>query len=371
MGRTRRIVLQSSLVALLAAGAVGGPAALVAPAAADEATAEIVGYGWASDPGAAPSQTDPLTDPLEGTGTQGADTVPPGAAPVGLRGGAPSHVSFLKFDLSGVPADAEITAATMTLTEIQATPNITSILSCPLTEPFEDGEGQAFAARPAFSEFGCNGVEPLGDGTWTVNMAFTVKQWVSGGTVNHGVELQPGGPDNLPTGQPDPTTLNWLANFAGPESETPPVLTVTYTLPVAEPAPIVPPARSEQPPAPPAQQSTQSDSTGFAFSTPPLSASPPVAPQAPDVGEPQPEVAAPESAPEVAPAPVAAEVVEPHTPWTVYLLVPILLAIAYALSRAFTEDVAPQVSREGATSRLLKQRVLARQQAGDVTFVGA
>ena len=367
----RRLVAESGLIALLTLAAMA-VSALMVPAVADEATAEFVAYGWASDPGAAPSQADPLTSPLEDTGTQGADTVPPGSAPVGLRNGSPSHVSFLKFDLSSIPADAQISAATLTLTQVQATPNVTSILSCRLTGAFEAAEGQAFAARPPFDEFGCNGVEPSEDGsTWVINMAFTVRQWVSGAAENHGVELQPGGPDNLPVGQPDPTTLTWLAIFAGPQSETPPVLTVTYTLPVVDdgPAPIVPPpAQAEDPAPPPSQESTQSQG-GFAFSSPPLSAAPPAA-DSPDTAPQSPEVAEPAPAPDAAPAPVATEIPEPHTPWTVYLIVPLLAAIAYGLFRALTADVAVQATREGAASRLLRQRALSGQSASEPTFVG-
>ena len=368
----RRIAAESGLVALLTAGVLVA-SALVFPALAEDTAADIVSYGWASDPGAAPGQADPLTDPLEDAGTQGADTVPPGSVPVGLRAGSPSHVSFLKFDVSSIPSEAQISSATLTLTEVQASPNITSILSCRLTAPFEEGEGQAFAKRPAFDEFGCNGVEPNEDGSWTINMAFTVRQWVTGAAENHGIELQPGGPDNLPTGQPDPTTMTWLALFAGPESETPPVLTVTYSLPVVtdDPAPVVPPpAQADDPaPPPPPQESTQNQG-GFAFSAPPLSAAPPAA-ESPDAAPQEPEVAEPPPAQDPVPAPVATEIPEPYTPWTVYLLVPLLAAVAYGLFRAFTADVAVTGAREGATSRLLRQRALARQSAGEATFVGA
>lgn len=333
------------------------------PAAAEEAAVSVGAEGWTGRPVPPPSQVpDPISGPIS-------DNVPSGeiaanTLPVGLRNAQPSHQSYLKFDLPSLEPDSFVTSMQLTLTEEgNGAGDPTGVLACLVLADWPAEAGFAWSERPEADPDVCSAGAAAENGTWSFDLGFQASQWLEDGVQNFGIALLPRGNENLPVGQPDPSTTQYLVSFGGVEAENPPVVTLEFEppLPPFEPEPqpepeFVPPPPAQAPSQPPPSNtgSSSTNSGGF-FSAPTFE------PPAGEVAEPAPEVAPPaqdgtaQPQPQPVGAPAAAQ--EPvTTPAYVWFLIPLGLLGVLVLGRSLTEDAVLVSGREGATTRLLERR---------------
>lgn len=359
--RAARPAVAVAGAATLAAGLLAAPTA----AFAEEAELTVGASAWyhaptAGTPLPAPGQPpEQLANPTDGL-------------PVGMQNAQHEFRSAVKFALPAVPEGALVTRFEVTFTETAEEGTVPGVEACAFTEAFQPEPNQPMDAVPAFDcsfsgsltpgEEDDPNTEQDESATWTVDLADTAGAWVAGDLADHGFVIQVINPDNLPVGQPNPAQSNGKITFAGPESETPPTAVIEYTLPVTTEVDDV----EFAPPPPPANSGGGTSSSGsadFQFSSPQFDQEP--APTfeeapAPEVAEPvpaqaaPPEVAAPPPA-ETAPAAVAGATT-PQTPGYVWLLAPVGLGGLYVLARSLTAEPALAVEREGAVTRLLRQR---------------
>lgn len=388
--RTTRRASGAVLAAVIAALGL-----LVTPLAATALEAELptTKVAWYFDSTAGTSGTEAVG------GTQLPDqppppenpTVPPNTLPAGMQNAEHQYRSAIKFDLSSVPAGAQVDSFTIVLHENSSTGTVTGLEACAFTEDFAEGGNQDMNEDlPEFScVFSADGVQPEEDdpdtdqdetAQWIFDMPDTAQSWVSDdperGIDNHGLVIQYVPPPNLDVGEPDPTQSSGRIFFDGPETDNPPVATIQYTEGSGE---------DEQtgtvdlePAEPPASDSgdTSGDSggvaqtsdssgggggDGFGFaSSPQFESEPSQSQPAPEVAqEPAPEVAEPEGSGGDAQDTAAAPQTEPvavTTPWYVWALVPIGLAALYVLSRSLTAEPQIAVEREGVMTRLIERR---------------
>jgi hypothetical protein len=140
------------------------------------------------------------------------------------RYGAPyNQQALVRFDLTALPADADIALAELRLTQTTAsTSDPYDIMPAVITEPWTEA-GVTWDNQPAAEEYGAPpaSVEPApGVKTWDVT-GF-VQAWAAGILVNSGILLVGDGVT------PD------LRTFSSREDAPPPTLTIEYTVPGSE-----------------------------------------------------------------------------------------------------------------------------------------
>ena len=313
-------------------------------------------------------------------------TVPPNTLPAGMQNAEHQYRSAIKFDLSAVPAGAEVDSFTFALHENSSSGTVTGLEACAFTADFAEGANQHMNDLPEVScIFSTQAEKPEEDDPdterdetayWIFEMPDTAQSWLTdpseGGIENHGLVIQYIPPPNLQVGEPDPTQSSGRIFFDGPESETPPVATIEYTVGSGEQdsgtvelEPVAPPAQSDSSSSGGTDGSTSGSSgSGFGFaSSPQFESQPSQSQPGPEIAqEPAPEVAdesgggepAPETAEPVA-AP-ASQQVPVTTPAYVWALIPLGFAALYVLSRSLTAEPQVAVEREGVMTRLIERR---------------
>lgn len=395
--RARQRLVRRAAGSVLAA-VIAALGLLAAPLTATAAEAEVTTtkVGWYFDTNAGTSATEavggttlPEQDPPPAN-----PTVPPDTLPAGMQNAEHQYRSAIKFDLSAIPAGAQVDSFTVALHENSSSGTVTGLEACAFTGDFAEGGNQDMNDMPEFScIFSAQGAKAEEDDPdterdetayWLFEMPDTAQSWLKdpadGGIENHGLVIQYIPPPNLQIGEPDPTKSSGRIFFDGPETETPPTATITYTVGSGEQdtsnvelEPVAPPAQDQGSSTGSGDSSTASGSSGsgggFGFASSPQFESQPSQSQPTVEQEPAPEVAAPgdggEPAPETA-EPVAApasQQVPVTTPAYVWALIPIGLAALYALSRSLTAEPQIAVEREGVMTRLIERRRAERSAA--------
>jgi len=218
---------------------------------------------------------------------------------------------------------------------------------CPFTEPFEDGSN-LWEDTPSFDcIFGANGerIETEDGWEWHFDLTFTLMAWQDGTLENHGLYVRATQAPNLAFGDPD---TSWQAqiSFGSAGSGIPPEIALVTTA-ASTPSVFVPPPSQDT-------SSSGSGSQGTVFPAP--RAFPGTQGPAPTVsgGQPGPAVAPQQPVAQPAAQPVLAS--SPVTPWWVWLLVPTFLFGMFMVSQSLTAQAGSTVVREGAMTRLIRQR---------------
>ncbi|MBW3561521.1 MAG: DNRLRE domain-containing protein [Actinobacteria bacterium] len=358
---------------------------IMAPLTATAAEAELqtAKVAWYFDSTAGTSKTGTVGVEVPDQSPPPANpTVPPDTLPAGMQNAEHQYRSAIKFDVSTVPAGAQVDSFTIALHENSSSGTVTGLEACAFTADFAEGGNQNMKDLPEFScIFSAQGQKAEEDDPnteqdetafWIFDMADTAQSWLTdpteGGIQNHGLVIQYIPPPNLQVGEPDPTQSSGRIFFDGPESETPPVATIEYTVGSGEQdsgtvelEPAAPPAQSDSSSSGGTDDSSSGSGVGFA-SSPQFESQPSQSQPGPEIAqEPAPEVAddsggepAPETA-EPAAAP-ASQQVPVTTPAYVWALIPIGFAALYVLSRSLTAEPQVAVEREGVMTRLIERR---------------
>lgn len=347
--------------------------------------------------------TQPVTGPLGTVVAPVTDTdlpdyqspqpVQPDTLPVGMLGGKPRYSSYVKFKLPAIPAGSLVDRFDLVLTETQVSYALESpafrqaILSglvayqtsspeaftdfvasvaqdtdslaqfaatgielCAVTAAWPAGGSQDAATQPARDcIFGANGVHDAAAGTWTFDLSLLAQAWLDGDTPNEGVYLGPIGAENLAFGDPD-TSTNWQVSLGGAASDVPPKLRYAFSEGFGdEDLGDLSGELTLEDDFGGSDLSPSVDSFGGAtfdasIDSSTFTATPVSPPATADQGAPRGAVR----------AQLAAES-RPRTPWWLWLLLPLGLAMTYAYGRSL--EAAPATGRagRGALSRLMAQ----------------
>lgn len=333
--RTTAALAGSTLLVLLTTGA--GDAG-VRPGTAEGAELVKTGWWWAGN-------ETPLDDTVVAPPQSAPPNVPKGTLPVAAAGGEPEKVAALEFKLRGKPGGF-VEEAVLVLRE-NGDPGATvnaenaKVLACPVTESFwADGAAAAWKARPAYD---CDLASAAGErdaktGVWTFDLAAVASLWTAEGRQGStSVALVEGGE----------APESFQVAFDGPAAKG-----VGFVFEVGDApslAPIPTTGGASAGPAAPGGGSNSAISgalSSSAGSAGPLAGTAEVAPVGAPAPAADPAVAAPETAPATAATtPVSAPIAMPAwysgIPAGGYVLVPLVLGLAYLLMLALGPDAQP------------------------------
>jgi hypothetical protein len=125
----------------------------------------------------------------------------------GDPGGRPAKATYLRLDLTPLPAAAEVSALSLSLpvdTAAQSVvPDGVRLVACRLLADFTPGEGTDPATAPKEDCAGApEGRYDAAAGTWSFALATTAQQWALDRGSNHGVVVRPAPDYALPDGVP-------------------------------------------------------------------------------------------------------------------------------------------------------------------------
>jgi hypothetical protein len=194
---------------------------------------------------------------------QAPQPVLPGTLPVGMLGGKPRYLSFVKFEMPKIAADQKIDrfdlvlgqdqlsfamespafrAAVLTALSTYETktpdpitafltsladqttpivkPNPTGIEACLVSKAWQDGASQDAAKAPKTDcLYGTTGRFDSAANTWTFDLSAVAQAWLDGAYPNEGIYLGPIGAPNVAYGDPDAST-NFLISLTSSGSAT-------------------------------------------------------------------------------------------------------------------------------------------------------
>ena len=326
--------------------ALAGPVPL--PVDAQTADAQLTQDGWWNRlqgsivVGPVQEPANPLRDTVNPQ-VPAPPTVPGNALAVGAAGGESAAIAAVGI-ATGANDGGTVSVATLTLKEssepgANANSALAKVAACPITNFWAGARNGAWVDRPAFECADPGAVEGkrAPDGTWTFDLTRVAQSWLDGNLEPNGVVFAPvaGSPENFQVSFLDIGSGTMTLQF----SATPP-LTFDDT-PTFEPTPV--------------EEPTQ-DFSDFEDPVVPAEPPPPV-----EVPPPPLEGAMPEPPVEEAPPPKAAGLGD--IPWAAFLLIPIVLALAAALSYALGAAGRPDPSgvRTGTVSRVLASRRVAAE----------
>lgn len=191
MAAARRVVGVSCVLAFAFAwGAVGVARADVKPGSSSGASVVKVGWWWsANDTGAVPPEAGPGADLLPPPPPP--QNVPEGALPVSAVAGEPEKVSAIELRLDAPPGSA-VTSFLLALRETEesgananADGEAVKVVACQVTEAFwADGEAEPWRGRPEHDEDQCvTGVRGA-DGIWTFDLSSLAATWLDENQTN-------------------------------------------------------------------------------------------------------------------------------------------------------------------------------------------
>ena len=328
--RTTAALVGSTLLVLLTTGA--GDAG-VRPGTAKGAELVKTGWWWAGN-------ETPLDETVVAPPQPSPPNVPKGALPVSAAGGEPEKVAALEFKLAGKPGGF-VEKAVLVLRE-NGDPGATvnaenaKVLACPVTESFwADGAGAAWKARPAYD---CDLASAAGErdaktGVWTFDLTAVASLWTAEGHKGStSVALVEGGeaPESFQVAFDGPAAKG--VGFVFEVGDAPSLAPLPTTGGVSA-GPVAPGGGSNS-----AISGALSSSAGSAG---PL-ATAEVAPVGAEATAADPAVAAPATA---ATTPVSSAITVPAwysgIPAAGYVLVPLVLGLAYLLMLALGPDAQP------------------------------
>jgi hypothetical protein len=194
---------------------------------------------------------------------QAPQPVLPNTLPVGMLGGKPRYLSFVKFDMPKIAADQKIDRFDLVLGQDQltfamespafraavltalatyeaktpdpitafltsladqstpiVTPKPTGIEACLVAKPWQDGASQDAAKAPKTDcLYGTTGRFDAAANTWTFDLSSVAQAWLDGAYPNEGIYLGPIGAPNVAYGDPDVST-NFLISLTSSGSAT-------------------------------------------------------------------------------------------------------------------------------------------------------
>lgn len=328
--RTAAALAASTLLVLLTTGAGN---AGVRPGTAEGAELVKTGWWWAGN-------ETPLDETVVAPPQPSPPNVPKGALPVSATGGEPEKLSALEFALDGEPGGF-VEQAVLVLRE-SADPGATvnaeaaKILACPVTESFwADGAAATWKSRPAYD---CDLASAPGErdaktGVWSFDLTAVASLWTAEGGTGSGSLV-------LVEGAEAPESFQ--VAFDGPAAKGIGFAFEVGKAPAGLPAPSAVGTSGTASTAESGSSLGSSLGSGTAGTAGPLAGSAEVAPMGEPPAAGEPAVAAPASA---ATTPVAAPFAAPAwysgIPAVGYLLLPLMLGLAYLLMLALGPDAQP------------------------------
>jgi hypothetical protein len=365
-----------------------GIVCILAPQACSSQAAPITGLGGAVQPVFDASLPD----------WQAPQPVEPGTLPVGMLGGKPRYTSNVKFALPEIPTGSMINRFDLVLTQsavsyalespafrqavlaglvtyqtrspaeftkfvgdvaTATTPLAanapTGIELCAITAAWESGSSADATTQPARDcIFGANGVYDAAARTWTFDLSLLAQAWLDGTTPNEGVYLGPLGAENLAFGDPD-TSTNWQVSLGGADATqeaSRPKIRYSYSEGFGDEGTF---EEILDTPVDDSGGAVEDFGAGVVATSDPFSAATEFDDSALAGGTAPPAAGAGSAGGATSPitGTLAAAQSRPQSPWWLWLLLPVGLAMAYAFGRSIEDVPAAGRPSSGALSRLM------------------